>query len=127
MRPRSLDNFETVFNHLARGPNKTILYNEPYIDLVSKKHPSLMGSTMEKAWSEIVRDLQPVFARAESLRCATSLENSCFFVERDGFVEETFFSVNFVPITNQYDKVEGFYNSGFETTEQKIWERRVST
>ena len=112
---------------MIREPQKTILYNEPYVPVANEKHPSLMGSTMARAWSEILESLEPAFAHAASLRRATNMEDSPFFLRRRGYLEETFFSFSLIPICDQFDTVHGFYNTAFETTRQKIWERRTST
>jgi len=71
--------------HMIRGPQKVIMYNEPYVDLISKKHPSLMGSVMVKGWAEVARDLELAFAHAESLRRAVTME-MILFLQRRGYV-----------------------------------------
>lgn len=89
-----------------------------------------MGLTLAQSWAEIARNLEPAFAHAESTRRATTMENTQFFIERQDYLEETFFSFNLIPIHDQLDDTVatlGFYNTAFETTRQKIWERRTST
>lgn len=104
-----------------------VLYNEPYIAVASKKHPELMGGTLERSWAEIAKDLEPVFLNAERLGRATSMEDTPFYLQRHGYLEETFFSYNLIPVRAENGMTEGFYNAAFETTRQKIWERRTST
>ena len=45
------------------------------------------------------------------------------FVERMGFVEETYFTGNFTPVRDETGKVAGFYNAVHEVTRLKIGER----
>lgn len=104
-----------------------MFYNEAYITVASKKHPGLMGATLKQAWGEIAKDLEPVFLTAERLGRATSMEDACLYVQRHGYLEETYFSYNFIPVRAENGDIEGFYNAAFETTRQKIWERRTST
>ena len=104
-----------------------MLYNEAYIAVASGKHPKLMGATVEQSWAEIAKDLESVFINAERLGRATSIDDSPFYIQRHGYLEETFFSYNMVPVRAQNGNTEGFYNAAFETTRQKIWERRTST
>jgi len=111
----------------ARGPQKIVMYNEAYIAVASKKHPSLMGATLAQFWPEIVTDLEPAFARAEADGKAETMEDTPFFIERDGYLEETYFSYNVVPICDQSGTTRGFYITPLETTRQKVWERRTST
>ena len=70
---------------LNRGAEKIIMYNEPYIIVAARKHPAMMGSTFEQAWPE-VSDVF-VFA-AELTGRATTSENTMFFIERHGYLEE---------------------------------------
>lgn len=111
----------------GRGPQKVVLYNEPYTAVASKRHPSMMGSTWARFWAEIANDLDPIFALAEAEGKAETIENALFFVERDGYLEETFFSYNLIPICDPSGTTCGFYITPIETTRQKIWERRTST
>lgn len=109
------------------GPQRAVLYNEAYTAVASRKHPGLMGATLERAWAEIAKDLEPVFLTAERLGRATSMEDTPFCLQRHGYLEETFFSYNLIPVRAEDGKTEGFYNAAFETTKQNIWERRTST
>lgn len=111
----------------GRGPQKIVMYNEPYIAVASKKHPSLMGSTLAQSWAEIATDLEPAFALADAEGRAETMEDTPFFIERDGYLEETYFSYNPIPICDQSGITRGFYITAFETTRQKVWERRTST
>ena len=104
-----------------------MIYNEPYVAVASEKHPSLMGSTLVRSWAEIAQDLEPAFSRAEADQRATTMTDTLFFIERGGYLEETYFSFNLIPVRDQSDVTQGFYNTAFETTKQKIWERRTST
>ena len=110
-----------------RGPKRVVLYNEAYRAVASKKHPKMMGATLEQGWAEVANDLEPVFLNAERLGRATTIENTSFYLQRHGYLEETFFSYNLVPVRDENGKTEGFYNASFETTREKIWERRTST
>ena len=85
-----------------------------------------MGATLEKSWAEIAKDLEPVFLDSEQMGRATTMEGT-FFLRRHGDLEETFFSYNLIPVRADNGNIEGFYNAAFETTRQKIWERRTST
>ena len=118
---------ELLVDSSGRGPQKVVIYNESYVDVASTKHPTLMGSTLSRSWAEIAEDLEPAFARAETDRRATTMDDTLFFIERGGCLEETYFSFNLIPIRDQTESTHGFYNTAFETTKKKIWERRTST
>jgi len=103
------------------------IYNESYVPVASKKHPSLMGSTLRQSWGEIADELMPAFNRAERLGYATTMHDAPFFLLRHGYLEETFFSYNLIPVMDDHRQTLGFYNGCFEVTKQSIWERRTST
>ena len=90
-------------------------------------HPEMMGSTSKQIWAEIHGELERVIHESESRGRATSMEDSPFYISRHGYLEETFFSYNMIPVRAENGKTEGFYNAAFETTRQKIGERRTST
>lgn len=86
-----------------------------------------MGSTLAQSWAEIATDLAPAFSQSEAAGRAETMEDTPFFIERNGYLEETFFSFNLIPICDQSATTHGFYNTAIETTRQKVWERRAST
>lgn len=103
-----------------------VLYNEAYIAVADRKHPGMMGATLKDCWAETLDDLQPAFLSAERLGRATSID-ATFYLQRHGYLEETYFSYNLIPVRAGNGHTEGFYNTAFETTRQKIWERRTFT
>ena len=56
--------------------------------IISKKHPKALGMPFDRVWAEIVKDVEPVFAKAETEGCATTMEDTALFLERHGYVEE---------------------------------------
>lgn len=83
-----------------------------------------MGTTFENNFSEIWPYFEGVFLEAENTGIATQVFEMEMFVERSGFVEETYFTGNFNPLRGLTGKVEGFYNAVYEVTSLKIQERR---
>ncbi|KAG4439753.1 hypothetical protein IFR05_004775 [Cadophora sp. M221] len=106
------------------GPNRVAIYNEPFIPLAGKTHPTLMGSTFQQGFPEIWHHIKPVFNQAETTGWASVVNEMEMFVERNGFLEEAFFSGNFVPLRGGTGKIEGFYNAVHEITKAKVNERR---
>lgn len=103
-----------------------MLYNKPYIAMASRKHPEMMGARVEICWAEIAKDLEPIFLESQQTGRATTMEAN-FFLQRHGYLEETFFSYDLIPIRADNGSIDGFYIAGFETTRHRIWERRTST
>jgi hypothetical protein len=70
-----------------------------------------MGRTFEEAFPEIWDKIKASFDKAEKLGVAADVKEQQLFVERNGFVEETYFTGNFNPLRGDEGRIDGFYNS----------------
>jgi PAS domain S-box-containing protein len=109
------------------GSDLVTIYNEAYILLAGNKHPMLMGQSYKEAWVEIWDAVEDVFANARSSAQATMKDDDRLFINRDGFLEETYFSWSIIPLIGADGSVVGLYNPAFEKTRRKIAERRMLT
>ncbi|KAJ3471391.1 hypothetical protein MRS44_001490 [Fusarium solani] len=109
------------------GPQFVIIYNEAYLDIAGRKHPKLMGSCYMEAWPEIWDEIKPVFKSALESGQATMKHENRLFINRHGFLEETFFSWSIVPLVGGDGEVVGLYNPAFENTRRRVNERRMLT
>ncbi|KAF2736533.1 hypothetical protein EJ04DRAFT_432740 [Polyplosphaeria fusca] len=109
------------------GDELVAIYNEAYIGLAGQKHPTLMGQSYKVAWVEIWDDVKEVFATARKTGQATMKDDDCLFIQRNGFLEETYFSWSIIPMVGEDGSVMGLYNPAFEKTRRKIAERRMLT
>ncbi|KAF2670055.1 putative histidine kinase HHK15p [Microthyrium microscopicum] len=108
------------------GPEYVPIYNEAFVPLAGKTHPSLMGSTFKQGFPEIWQGIGPLFELATSTGAAADVIEAPMTVERNGYPEETFFTGNFTPIRDSEGEIVGFYNALFEVTKQKINDRRTA-
>jgi hypothetical protein len=95
----------------TRGKDKIAIYNEKFVPLAGRSHPALMGQTFEEAFPEIWHTIKPNFDEAERSGVASVVDEQLLFVERNGFVEETYFTGNFNPLRGDEGYIDGFYNS----------------
>ena len=109
------------------GPEFVALYNAAYIEMSGMKHPGLMGARYPEAWPEIWTEIEPVFQAAWESGHATMKHDNQLFINRHGFLEETFFSWSIVPLVGAEGEVVGLYNPCFEHTVRKVTERRMLT
>lgn len=109
------------------GPELTVMYNEAYLDLAGEKHPQLMGQTYREAWAEIYDELEPHLQNALENGQATMKQEDRLFVNRHGFLEETYFSWSLIPLVGNDGSVVGIYNPAFENTKRRVGERRMLT
>ena len=127
---RSMCNLLMASPHPAAmywGEDLICIYNEPYIMLAGHKHPDLMGKPYREAWKEIWEELKHSFAAAIVTGQSTMKDDDCLFLDRSGFLEETYFSWSLIPIVGEGGTVAGFYNPAFEKTRRKVAERRMLT
>ncbi|ATY62435.1 ethylene receptor [Cordyceps militaris] len=108
------------------GSELTMLYNEAYaVEVAGKKHPSLMGTGFSGPFAELWDYAGPIFA--ECARTGTSVRKDYDYlpIDRKGIIEETFFNWSFTPLYGGTDRILGFYNAPFETTQEVVAKRRM--
>jgi PAS domain S-box-containing protein len=107
------------------GPQFISLYNAAHIELAGQKHPGLMGRPYIEGWGEIWEEIEPVFRAACESGQATMKNDNHLFINRHGYLEETFFSWSIIPIVGADGEVAGLYNPAFENTRRKVTERQM--
>lgn len=106
------------------GPNKTAIYNENFAVTSENIHPFLMGRGFDEAMPELTQAIAPVFAAATEMGTAVDVGDIELFVRRNGYLEESYFVGQFIPLRGDSGEVEGFYNTVLESTARVIHERR---
>lgn len=105
------------------GPDKLLLYNDGYADVLAGKHPGALGRPFLDVWSEIRTDLLPIVEQAYG-GVAVQMDDITLIMERRGFVEETHFAFSYTPIRGDQGSVEGFFCACTEITEQVLSDRQ---
>jgi PAS domain S-box-containing protein len=106
------------------GPNHVQIYNDGYRPLCGRKHPKSLGEDYTKTWASAWESLSEAFDRA--LKGETSfLENQRMFLDRLGYLEETFFTFSLSPIRDESGEVGGLFHPVTETTAQMLSQRRT--
>ncbi len=109
---------------LAWGPRHVQIYNDGYWPICGAKHPGSMGQDFTECWASAWPVIGKAFERA--LGGQTSyLENQRMFLDRNGYLEETFFTFSFSPIRDETGKVGGLFHPVTETTSRMLNERRM--
>ncbi|KAL1612148.1 hypothetical protein SLS60_000371 [Paraconiothyrium brasiliense] len=109
------------------GDSYTAIYNESYAPLAAAVHPKLMGSSFWVCYPEIWPNIKPFFDKCRDSGMGVDYSpEQALMVERKGWREEAFFNGNFVPIGNgPTNQPQGYYNSLFEVTSQRLSGRRT--
>ncbi|HSI51290.1 MAG TPA: response regulator [Ideonella sp.] len=109
---------------LAWGPQHVQIYNDGYWPICGGKHPHSMGRDFSECWASAWPAIGEAFERA--LQGETSfLENQRMFLDRNGYLEETFFTFSFSPIRDESGQVGGLFHPVTETTARMLGERRA--
>src|SRR5579871_3588262 len=113
---------------LGWGPDFTFFYNDAYARMtLGPKHPWALGRSAREVWSEIWQDIGP---RAESVvrtGQATWDEGLLLFLERQGFLEESYHTFSYSPLPDDAGGVGGMLCVVTEDTRRTIGERRLRT
>ncbi len=109
---------------LAWGPKHVQIYNDGYWPICGEKHPGAMGQDFTECWAAPWSVIGEAFERA--LTGETSfLEDQRMFLDRNGYLEETFFTFSFSPIRDETGGVGGLFHPVTETTGKMLSERRT--
>lgn len=109
---------------IAWGPSFIQIYNDGYRPVCGDLHPRSMGQDFRECWEAPWPVIGAAFEAAVRGE-ASYLENQRMFAERNGFVEETFFTFSFSPIRDESGGVVGLFHPVTETTPRMLGERRV--
>ncbi|KAL5120426.1 hypothetical protein ACEQ8H_001716 [Pleosporales sp. CAS-2024a] len=108
------------------GPSLVAIYNDAYAPLAGKLHPSLMGSTIHQGYPDLWPSISVYFEEGRRTGMGQNYSSAApTLVDRRGWTEEAFFSGAFTPIGPVHHP-EGYFNSLYEVTSQKLADRRTS-
>ncbi|KAK6423275.1 hypothetical protein LTR95_016547, partial [Oleoguttula sp. CCFEE 5521] len=106
------------------GETKVALYNASFAVFSGGAHPRLMGSTFAAGFPELVDGVFSLFETAKQTGQTIDVDNIALMSERHGYVEETYFVGQFIPVRGLSGKVEGIYNTTRESTSAVLSGRR---
>lgn len=106
------------------GEELITIYNDAYCPIAGEKHPSLLGKSGKQGWAEIWRDLKPLVESVFSGKSTWS-EDQVLYMNRRGYVEETYFTFSYSPIWDETGKVAGLFCACIETTEKVLAARKI--
>jgi PAS domain S-box-containing protein len=109
---------------IAWGPERTQIYNDGYWPICGAKHPYSMGQDFKECWLSAWPVIGEAFESASAGQTAF-LTNQRLFLDRNGYLEETFFTFSFSPIHDESGAVGGLFHPVIELTQQSLAERRL--
>src|SRR5919107_58163 len=110
------------------GPELTFFCNDTYRrDTLGAKYPWALGKPASEVWSEIWDDIGPRIERVLTTHEATWDESLQLFLERSGYVEETYHTFSYSPLADDDGKIAGILCVVSEDTQQVLANRRMAT
>ena len=107
------------------GPELVHFYNDGYATIMLNKHPGALGQPAYPWWSEMWPFLTPIFDKVWAGE-TTYFENQLVLPNRQGFVEETYFTFSHSPLHDEAGQVAGIYVTALETTTTVLNQRRLA-
>lgn len=108
------------------GPELVMLYNDAYRPMLgASKHPAAMGQPGQQCWAEIWHIIGPMLAGVLQEGKATWSENQMLPLDRNGYVEECYFTFSYSPISDESGGIGGVFCAVTETSQQVIATRRL--
>jgi len=109
------------------GPELIKIYNDGYRPVLgADKHPSALGRPVRDVWSEIWDEIGPLLDDVVATGEPSWTEHGRLLVERNGFLEEGFFTWSYSCLYDDDGTVGGVLDVCSETTDQIRAERRLS-
>ncbi len=110
------------------GPELVMLYNDAYRPILgATKHPAAMGQRGRECWPEIWDVIGPMLTGVLARGDATWSEDQLLLLNRNGYVEECYFTFSYSPIRDESGGIGGIFTAVTETTERVLGERRLRT
>lgn len=121
--PIMLDSNQPMF--IVWGESRTLLYNDPYAQILGRKHPDALGKDFLDVWREIRSELESIVTAAYRGQ-PVQMDDILLWMERHGYREETHFAFFYSPVRDRSGTVGGFLCACTEITAQVVAERRLA-
>lgn len=105
------------------GKHRTMIYNEHYCGILAEKHPWALGRPCSEVWPS-TEALDAAFTKGDATGTSSKGDQEQFFIERRGFLEETYGDWSIVPITTGGGSY-AYYNIASEVTAQVHYQRQM--
>ncbi len=110
------------------GPQLVMIYNDGYRPMLGfTKHPQALGSPGRQIWPEIWHVIGPMLEGVMAGQGATWSDDQLLLLDRNGFLEECYFTYSYSPITEESGAVGGVFCAVTETTAKVVGARRLET
>ncbi|BCL18118.1 PP2C family protein-serine/threonine phosphatase [Micromonospora sagamiensis] len=110
---------------LLWGPEFVMVYNEAYVGLIGNKHPAALGAPAVRVFPEVWDAIGPMLHSVRATQRATWTRDLRLLMDRQGYLEECFFTFSYSAVRGAEGQVEGVIDIAAETTAQVLSQRRL--
>ncbi|MBB6611679.1 PAS domain-containing protein [Pontibacter sp. Tf4] len=104
-----------------------MFHNDAYLPALGKKHPDALGASARDMWSEIWYQIGAVAEDIFQNGTQFYAEDMPIYLDRKGFIEETYWTFSYSPAFNDDGQVAGMFCSCKEVTDTVLNQRRLKT
>lgn len=110
---------------LLWGPERVMVYNAGYVEQIIDKHPAALGRRVQDVFPEAWDAIEPLVQQVFDDDPPGLLEDQFFPLDRNGFLEETYFTFAYSALRDADHTVLGVIDISSETTTQVLARRRL--
>ncbi|MGC4232124.1 MAG: PAS domain-containing protein, partial [Niabella sp.] len=110
---------------LTWGPERRIIYNDLYAEIMGSRHPAGFGQPFDEVWADILDEVGPMLARAYQGQ-STAMDDIELWFEQDGRRSERHFSFSYSPVRTVDGRIGGAFCACTETTSGVLAERAAT-
>ncbi|CAG8442393.1 9607_t:CDS:10 [Scutellospora calospora] len=107
-------------------PDWNQFYNEACIPIIKAKHPYVFGKPTIEGFYEAAHFMIPEFESVREKGKGIFKKDNCAELQRDGYIEETYFDYTMSPIFKKDGTFCGIFSLTLETTQRVLNTRRLS-
>ena len=108
---------------IAWGPERTLLYNDGYSEMLGARHPVAFARPFFETWPEVREEVGSLMDRVFEGE-PIHMDDLTLTLHRKGYPEETHFSFSYTPMPNESGDIVGLFCVCTETTDRVIGERQ---
>ncbi len=109
------------------GPDLRMIYNDAYRPMLGQSKPMALGAPGREIWPEIWDVIGPMLDGVLAGDGATWSEDQMLPLDRNGFLEECYFTYSYSPLSDEDGLTRGVFCAVTETTGSVVGERRLRT
>jgi PAS domain S-box-containing protein len=107
------------------GPQMIQFYNDEYLPLMSRKHPTALGQPARACWSEAWHIIGPQWEAVLATGETVSMKEVLVPVIRDGRLQDIYWTYSYSPIYNPDGTIEGILILCHDVTDEVVSTRQL--